>query len=37
MAPDDFKNLGLIFAAQEDQGKNNGASTGANDNAGSSS
>lgn len=37
MAPDDFKNLGLIFEKQESQGKRNGTSAAANDNAGSSS
>lgn len=32
MAPDDFKNLGLIFEKQESQSGSNGASAGPGDN-----
>lgn len=33
MAPDDFKNLGLIFEKQENQGTSNGASADPSNNA----
>lgn len=37
MAPDDFKNLGLIFEKQESQGKGNTPSGGHGENAASKS